>query len=143
MTRKTETRWGHATEEHPERWTGSFKTSAEVIADGFQTYAPHEAFYVCSGALAWGPKWMPDAKDIETMLWDAAYSEVGEAAEDFPDLSPEALEELSKFLDAWATKHVQATFWISSGTPTRIAPRTQTTLRENPVGHDHQIKDRS
>ena len=62
------------------------------------------------------------------MLWDAAYSGVGKAAEDFPDLSPEALEELSKFLDAWATKHVQGTCWISSGTPTRIAPQTQTTL---------------
>jgi hypothetical protein len=126
-------RWGHALEEKPEKWEGSFLTKDEAVSAGRNTYADGEIFYVCSGELAWGPKYMLDADAVETCLWDAAYSEVGEAAEGFPDLTEAAKRELTQLLDIWATKHVKANFWIANPKTTqRIEPRTQQRLRAAP-----------
>ena len=124
-----EQRWGHAPEEKPERWFGSFATMAEAIEAGHKTYSEDETFYVCSGNLAWGPGYMPTVDELEEMIWSTAYEDVGELAEDFPDITEAAKLELDTFLKDWAARHVIATFWVANPkTTTQIAPRTQQRL---------------
>ena len=134
-------RWGHAPEEHPERWFGSFLSKQEVIAEGKKTYPSNEAFYVCAGTLANGPGYMPDADELEEMIWQAAHDDVGEAAEDFPDLTEQAKTELSAFLKGWAERHVKALFWnADSKTVQRIEPRTQRRLGAVPLRAPLSVK---
>lgn len=113
---ETTIRWGHALEAKPEKWEGAYKTRDEAI-DAGRAFHKGSQFYIQRGALAWGPEYMPDAEAIETMLWDAAYTDVDEAAEGFPDITPEAKAELDAFLTAWAEKHVKAKFWLADDSP--------------------------
>lgn len=103
-------RWGHALEANPERWIGSFLSKDEAIDDGLDTYL--DGFYVCGGEVASGADYVPSAEDIETQIWQAAYDDVGDAAEKFPDLSEEAREELRRFLNRWTDQHVRPRFWV-------------------------------
>ncbi|WP_222833265.1 hypothetical protein [Pseudomonas sp. SC3(2021)] len=48
--------------------------------------------------------------DIIEMLGERAYDDVGEVAEDWPDVSAEARQELDAILGAWVSKHCAATF---------------------------------
>ena len=52
-----------------------------------------------------------DAGDIIEMLSERAYDDVGEASEDWPDVSAEARQELDALLSAWVSKHCTATFY--------------------------------
>lgn len=52
-----------------------------------------------------------DASDIIEMLGERAYDDVGEVAEDWPDVSAEARLELDALLGAWVSKHCTATFY--------------------------------
>lgn len=57
------------------------------------------------------PKDLIDADDIIEMLGERAQDTVGEAAEDYPDVSDEAAAELDDILKAWVTKHCQPRFY--------------------------------
>lgn len=52
-----------------------------------------------------------DADDICEMLAERACDCHGEFAEDFPDASKEAKDELDELLRAWCEKHCQITFY--------------------------------
>jgi hypothetical protein len=51
------------------------------------------------------------ASDIVEMIGERAYDEAGECAEDFPNVSKEAEDELEELLIEWINKHCKATFY--------------------------------
>lgn len=57
-----------------------------------------------------GTTWI-DADDVIEMIGERAYDVGGESAECFPEVSPEAIVELSQLLVVWQAKHCQPTFW--------------------------------
>lgn len=52
-----------------------------------------------------------NASDILEFVGERAYDEFSEFAEDFPNASIPATEELQEFLEAWAEKHIHITFY--------------------------------
>ncbi|WP_175760472.1 hypothetical protein [Burkholderia anthina] len=56
-------------------------------------------------------KHLCDADDIIDMLGERAYDEVGEAADDYPNISPEAKAELESLIAGWIEKHAKPTFY--------------------------------
>lgn len=52
-----------------------------------------------------------DAKDIIENAAERAYEEGGDYAEDFGDVSKEAVAELQELLSAWANKHCSVNFY--------------------------------
>jgi hypothetical protein len=52
-----------------------------------------------------------DADTVIEQMGELAYDDCSESAEDFPDVTKEARQELEDLLKAWATKHCTVTFW--------------------------------
>lgn len=81
------------------------------------------------GHVVWfGTAIKPDAGDfvdadrvIDDMT-DAAWDVAGEFAEDFPEVSAEARQELNELLEGWARKHCEVNFY----TVTDVQPYTIT-----------------
>ena len=70
------------------------------------------------GASVWKGEKFPintagyvDADDVIEMLGERAYDDVGEFAEDWPDVPDEARQELDLLLSEWISKHCIATFY--------------------------------
>ena len=70
------------------------------------------------GATVWRGEKSPinitgyiDAGDIIEMLGERAYDDVGEFAEDWPDVPDAARQELEELLSTWVSKHCTATFY--------------------------------
>ncbi|UXV17554.1 hypothetical protein N4P55_16815 [Pseudomonas fluorescens] len=70
------------------------------------------------GATVWKGEKFPvniagyvDVGDVIEMLGERAYDDVGEFAEDWPDVPDEARQELDALLSAWISKHCTATFY--------------------------------
>jgi len=70
------------------------------------------------GATVWKGEKIPiktagyvDAGDVIEMLGERAYDDVGEFAEDWPDVPDEARQELDSLLSEWISKHCIATFY--------------------------------
>lgn len=61
-------------------------------------------------AVPFSTDWI-DADFVIDNIAERGYDEGGEWAEDFPDVSAEAREELETFLSAWQSKHCIANFW--------------------------------
>lgn len=77
------------------------------------------------------PKELIDVDDIIETMGERAYDIAGEYGEDYPDVSTEAVRELSDFLTAWVAKHAPPSFYtvqnVQSYTITEadIAPRAE------------------
>ncbi|MEB2504598.1 hypothetical protein SB394_11815 [Burkholderia sp. BCCIQ04A] len=56
-------------------------------------------------------KHLCDADDIIDMIGERAYDEVGEAADGYPDIAPEAKAELDALIAGWIEKHAKPTFY--------------------------------
>ncbi|MDN7671301.1 hypothetical protein QZM22_01890 [Burkholderia oklahomensis] len=56
-------------------------------------------------------KHLCDADDVINMIGERAYDEVGEAADGYPDIAPEAKAELEALLLGWIEKHAKPTFY--------------------------------
>ncbi|WAS56238.1 hypothetical protein MK974_24370 [Burkholderia ambifaria] len=52
-----------------------------------------------------------DADDVIDMIGERAYDEVGEAADGYPDIAPEAKAELEALVTGWIEKHAKPTFY--------------------------------
>jgi hypothetical protein len=52
-----------------------------------------------------------DATDLIDTLGDRAYDWGGEHADDFPNVSKEAIVELNELLKGWYNKHLDVNFW--------------------------------
>jgi hypothetical protein len=57
------------------------------------------------------PAMWVDADDVIDQIACSANDECGEWAEDYPDVTAEAKDELNTLLQAWARKHCMPTFW--------------------------------
>ena len=57
-----------------------------------------------------------DADDVITMIGERAYDIAGEYADDYPDVTKEAVAELTEFIAAWIGKHCPPTFYQVSKT---------------------------
>lgn len=57
------------------------------------------------------PSQLIDADDILTTMGERAHDIAGEHAEDYPDVSKEAEQELNALLAAWIGKHASPSFW--------------------------------
>ncbi|MDN7441162.1 hypothetical protein QZM64_18555 [Burkholderia cepacia] len=57
------------------------------------------------------PKHLCDADDVIDMIGERAYDEVGEYADCYPDVTPEARAELDALLAGWIEKHAKPTFY--------------------------------
>ncbi|MYM81138.1 hypothetical protein GTP44_04085 [Duganella sp. FT50W] len=77
------------------------------------------------------PKELIDAEDIIETMGERAYDIAGEYGEDYPNVSDEALQELSDFLVAWVSKHAAPTFYTVNNvqrytiTVDDLAPRAE------------------
>jgi hypothetical protein len=56
-------------------------------------------------------KQLCSADDVIEMMGERAYDVGGEWAEDFPDVTKEAVQELDALLLAWMQKHCHINFW--------------------------------
>ncbi|MBR7972908.1 hypothetical protein KDX01_07230 [Burkholderia vietnamiensis] len=56
-------------------------------------------------------KHLCDADDVIDMIGERAYDEVGEYADCYPDVTPEAKAELDALLAGWIEKHAKPTFY--------------------------------
>ncbi len=56
---------------------------------------------------------------------DRAHDAVGEAGDEFPDVSDEARAELEALLSEWASRHVTCDFWSVDGEAEWIKPKEQ------------------
>lgn len=113
-------RWGWSAHRSPDKWLGSFLTREAAIQDAKEH--SWKTFFVNSGTCPDGKRFMPDAEAIVDMIAQSAHDTASEAAEDYPDLTPEAIEELDTLLTAWAAKHLggPCVFWIADGSPEEI-----------------------
>ena len=101
---------------------GDCATREAAIEEARGEYGDDVAFYVwqCQRLLA--DAFTPDVGGILERMGEAAGDEVGEAAEDYPDVSDEAQEELRLLLQAWTAHHAPCEFWQSIGEAERIEP---------------------
>jgi hypothetical protein len=51
---------------------------------------------------------------------DAACAEMGEVADEYPDVTKEAENDLTALLRAWVDKHVSMRCWTATGTAEEI-----------------------
>lgn len=110
-------RWGYSRHQHPDTWTGMHPTREEAIAQGRIDFQGG-SFWIMRGEIPHASRFVPDADDIANHMGEQADGEAGESAEDFPDLTKEAREELEALLAAWSAKHLgPCPFWIGEGDP--------------------------
>jgi len=107
--------WGHAPDDHPESgWCGGCDTRDAAIAEGRTEY-DGRGFFITSGEAADPAKYLPSLEWILECIADSAGDEVGDLAEDFPDVSEEAKAELDALLNRWAREHIHCAFWVPTG----------------------------
>lgn len=83
---------------------GDLLDSNDELEVGSVVYVGRPARYAPSTYIG-------DAEDIIERMGERAYDEHGEFADDFPDVSKEAKDELTAFLIAWADKHCEVRFY--------------------------------
>lgn len=112
--------WGYAPDEHPESgWCGA-DTREEAIAAGRAEYDGRD-FFITSGEAADPAKYLPSLEWILEYIADTAGDEVGDVAEDFPDVSDKAKAELDGLLNRWAREHIHCAFWVPTGEAEHVA----------------------
>lgn len=124
LNEKDEVVWGYSESEHAEVWSGACATREEAIQEGAKELGLTE-FWVRSGIRPSPSEFLPDVDFLLEHMGEAAQDKVGEAAEEFPDVSDEARDELEALLSEWADQHITVGFWAASG-----APEIVTVLKE-------------
>lgn len=114
--------WFYATCADAESWDGPCYSREDAIAEGAAELGiePGEHFFINTGMPHSATEFMPSARDILEQAANSAADECGEAAEDWPDASPEEESELNALLSEWAEKHCPVRFWSVDGTAERI-----------------------
>lgn len=113
--------WSHASKDNDETFNGHHATREEAIAAGTEEYEG-EIFWICEFRKMGPTECVPSASEILEIMTDRAVEAVGDAAEDFPDVADEAIDELDALLDAWAEKHVECDLWTHVGKPEKVDP---------------------
>lgn len=113
--------WGYSSSPDAEQWSGECETREEAIAEGRAEYEGEE-FWIVEGKRLDPARFMPDPDRILDEAGERAFDEVGDIAEDFPETTKEARDELAALLVTWARKHISCEFWQAVGKPERIKP---------------------
>ena len=108
-----------------EGFVGAFPSQAEALADAYEYVGKSEDIYVQAGRYEEVTKLAPDhralAENVTDILSENAFEDCGELAEDWPDASDEAKEELATDLQtvihAWMKKHLKMPAWEPVGEP--------------------------
>lgn len=114
--------WGYAESDQAERWSGSCGTREEAVAEGRAHFGKKDGFWVRRGDPCKSSQFVPDGSWVIEDMGQRAGDEVGEAAEDWPDVPKEKEEELTKLLEDWADKNIPCRMWVSAGDPEYIPP---------------------
>jgi len=101
--------WFWAESPDDEHYQGPCATREEAVAKA----RSDGASFVGRGVRPDASTYMPDAKDVLEMAAQQADDTVrGDLAQDFPDVTKEAKQELDNLLAAWAEKHLRATWFL-------------------------------
>jgi hypothetical protein len=115
--------WGYSHSENVDLVSGKcFSREAAIIeAANELELEDGEVFFLWSGVEPSPARFVPDADDVIEQMGERAYEEIGEAAEDFPEATDEAKNELRDLLGAWAVKHfTPCRFWECTGLPEKL-----------------------
>ena len=118
----SEERWGYASSKDAEAWTGVCLTRDEAIKEGLEHYGylseyggKWDGFWIHSGHVVPLEAVMPDVDDIIEMMGERAHDEAGECAEEYPDVTNEARNELEGLIRGWCERYATPTFWVADG----------------------------
>lgn len=70
-----------------------------------------DTIYVGEASQPCASRYVPDADWVIEYMGEQADDDIGEAAEDWPDVSKEAKQELEAFLKDWAVRNCQVNFY--------------------------------
>ena len=139
---ESRTAWGYADSPDDARWSGLCDTREEAIAEAYAAYGSNIiqrdqlSIWVVSGRVPTAGEFIPRSTQILEMLREQAADDVGEASEGFAeDVSDEAELELNTLLTDWANRHLEVSFWTTTGTPEEIKPppREGATAEDRPT----------
>ncbi len=99
--------WGYG--DRSDGFKGAFKTREEAIAEGQAVMDSN--FEIAAGFVCEPAEFLPTFDEINEIMYTKATDELGDAAEDFPDVSPEGKEALRVALAQWAQEFCECTFW--------------------------------
>lgn len=92
-------------------WDGPFDTREMAVGDGHDSY-DGDGFAVAPGVKATSDQFTPSVQFIIEAMAANAWDELGECAENYPDVSAEALTKLQAAVDNWARRHVKCDLYI-------------------------------
>ena len=108
--------WGYAESRDVERYQGQFATRQEAIDAGREAYeGQRETFIVLAGRQPKASSFVLTglADQIGDSMFENAEDQVGDVAEDFPEITTEASAALDKLLATWADEHISVHFWVA------------------------------
>lgn len=115
--------WGFSNYEEDERWSGAEATREDAIKAAHAAHGRNSTVYVREGIQPYnGYQFLPSVEFILEHASNTAFEEVGEVAEEWPDVDDHGVKELEGFLQEWASKYLPTTFWFATGKPEKIEP---------------------
>jgi hypothetical protein len=112
--------WGYADSDIAERWTGALPTREAAIHEAL-VELDDDIFWIQQGRHPDPSDFFPSAQELFELARERACDEVGEAAEEWPDVGLVAEGELDALLKAWMQKHLgRCAFWAPVGEPEEI-----------------------
>ena len=126
----TAEKWVYSLDKYGEEYHGHCETREAAIAEArteLGVDARVEGFYVGRCVQVTKSQFMPSAEYILELMQESATDECGDGAEDFPDVSIEAGEELDALLKAWCEKHISrhSLPWTFVDAPEHIVPSSE------------------
>jgi hypothetical protein len=114
--------WGYGDSDQAERYFGHLATREDAIVEGRAHYGGDVGFWVIRGHSNSPSEFTPDADWLLEEIGQRANDTVGDAAEDWPDATPEQKKDLQKLLDDWVNKNLECRFWTADGQAEYIPP---------------------
>ena len=109
-----ERKWGYALVRNARFWEPAEATTRAGVIDEADGRHYESGFAICRCQPIDVQALLPDGGDVCEQIAQAAFDNYGIEA-DFPDVGPAAQLELTKFLRAWAAKHIDSdqTPWLA------------------------------
>jgi hypothetical protein len=114
--------WGYSLHEHPDTWSGHCASREEAIAEGKRELSAQlqaegdgdtlREFWIMSGSTPDPADAMPSVDSVCDQMSAFARDNWGDVAEEFPEVSENAREELADAMATWAREHAKPRFWV-------------------------------